>query len=117
MKPFPVAAAALAGAGALLSAGCVPLPVPLPTPTAAQLDHVVMVLDFDCANAGSVSARVTGTRIVLSTGTRHEVFTGAYPIYFGPESSISFSAEYGSFVLAAAGDEQVCLLASASRMA
>ncbi|MCC6735709.1 MAG: hypothetical protein IT534_06225 [Bauldia sp.] len=109
--------AAFGGAGAVLSAGCLPLPVPLPTPTAAQLDHIVMVLAFDCSDAGTVSARVTGTRIVLSTGTGEKVFTGAYPTYVGHESSISFSAEYGSFVLAGADDEEICVLASTGRMA
>ncbi|MCW5714432.1 MAG: hypothetical protein KIT43_07975 [Bauldia sp.] len=94
-------------AGCIAAAGCTPVPAP---PMAAQLDHIVMVLDFDCTGGGAVSARITGTRIELSTSSGSKVYTGAHPTYFGHEASISFDRGYSTLVLAAAGEQQTCTL-------
>jgi hypothetical protein len=95
-------------AGSIAAAGCVPVPPPLPMAT--QLDHIVMVLDFACADGAEVSASITGTRIELSTSSFSKVYTGAYPTYFGHEASVSFAGTYGSFVRTEPGVRQTCVL-------
>jgi len=98
-------------AGSIAATGCVS--EPLSAPSAAQLDHIVMVLDFDCGDGRAVAATITGTRIELSTPAGSKVYTGAYPTYFGHEASLSFTGTYGAFVLTEPVGRQTCLLAEA----
>ena len=99
-------------AGSMTAAGCVP--GPLPTLSTAQLDHIVMVLAFDCSEGGPVAATITGTRIELSTPGGRKVYTGAYPTYSGHRASLSFAGAYGSFVLTEPAGQQTCLLTEAA---
>lgn len=95
-------------AGSIATAGCVS--EPLATLSTAQLDHIVMVLDFACSDGRTAAATITGTRIELSTPAGSKVYTGAYPTYFGHEASLSFAGAFGSFVLTEPVGEQTCLL-------